>query len=102
MKEVLLKRSNNKRSGIAFMLALYALGWAYITYFLYWKEYDNNAAGAWASIEVGFIALLLTFVYLTGFIIAAVRGKKNRKSYLSGILWIVSPLIGIALFECLK
>jgi hypothetical protein len=78
------------------------LWWGCVIHFLYWQEYDNNPAGAWASMGIAAMTLLIVLIYLIGFSIAAIRDAKNRSRYLLTIILLLLPIIGIALFEYLK
>ena len=59
-------------------LIAYGCWWGYFIYFLYWQEYSNNYAGATASAGLGLFTVILTFVYLVGFGIAAVKSQKHK------------------------
>ncbi|MBO0360140.1 hypothetical protein J0X19_19420 [Hymenobacter sp. BT186] len=66
---------------------------------MYWKPYDNNYAGATASIGLGFITAIIVVVYLISFFIAALRVQKERKTYLFIMLLLMTPVLSIFLIE---
>ncbi len=88
--------------GIGFALGLYGLWWAYVICFLYGKEYDNNAAGAWAAAGIASLTALLLLIYAVGLATAAVRNKEKRMSYLLAMLLLLIPVLGVAAFELLR
>lgn len=80
-------------------LLVYGIWWGYVFYFLYWKTYDDNAAGADASIGVGLITLLFVVSYIIGFIIAAIKDEINRVDYLVLLGVTVVPLFVLFVIE---
>lgn len=88
--------------GIAFVLGLYGIWWGYVLYFLYGKEYDNHAAGAWAAEGIASLTALLLLLYAAGLATAAVRNKEKRMSHLLAMLLLFVPVLGVAAFELLR
>ena len=101
MKESFTKRMDNYKA-TPFALLIYAVWWIYVVYFLYFKAYDNNAAGATASIGIGSITLLLIIFYLIGFTVAIFRDKPNRKLYILSIILTLSPIVMVLFIEYFK
>jgi hypothetical protein len=83
-------------------LGLYGLWWGYVICFLYAKEYDNNAAGAWASMGVAAITMVIVFAYAAGFAIAAFRDRLNRARHLWAMLLVFIPILAVTAFEFLR
>ena len=70
--------------------------------FLYFEDFDNNYAGALATIimfKVIIVVILFTFI---GFIIAFIKCKNDRKVYRYFILILLLPILIIALKEMIK
>jgi cytochrome c biogenesis protein CcdA len=101
MKKVISKRIS-EMNATPVALIIYSVWWGYVIYFLYWKDYDNNAAGAWASVGIGLMTLFMIIVYLTGFIIASFKDRPNRSLYLVSIGLILTPLLILFVVETLK
>lgn len=94
--------SDNSFATTIVSLVLYTCWWGYIFYFLYGKEYDNNYAEATASIGLGGITILIVVVYIIGFTVAAIKERKKTMLYLYIVPLLLTPIIGIFLFEYLK
>ncbi|MBK0403967.1 hypothetical protein I5M27_13310 [Adhaeribacter sp. BT258] len=83
-------------------LIIYCSWWVYAFDFLYNKDYDNNYAGATASLGISLMALLVIVVFTTGFIVAAIKERKTKRLFwniISLLIILLIPLGGIFLFE---
>lgn len=83
-------------------LTTYGCWWAYFFYFLYISEYDNNSAGATASVAVGSLTAVITLAYILEFSVAAIRSKENKRFFCLAVLILLLPWAGILLAEWLR
>ncbi len=71
-------------------------------YFLFFKEYDNHAAGGIAIIGVATISLIFFISLLICFVISFIKKEKNRTVYFLFIVMLVLPCILLYVFEIIK
>jgi hypothetical protein len=84
------------------LLVVYSSWWTYFIYFLYGADYDNNYAGASASIGIGWLTILIVSSYLLGFAIAALMNRNKRRQYLLILVFLAMPVFGVFLVEILN
>ncbi|MBK0403714.1 hypothetical protein I5M27_12005 [Adhaeribacter sp. BT258] len=93
---------DNSKTTKVISLIIYCSWWVYAFDFLYNKDYDNNYAGATASMGIGLMSLIIIVVYTIGFIIAAIKERKSKRlnwNIISLLIILLVPLGGIFLFE---
>jgi hypothetical protein len=72
-------------------LVVYSLWWLEVLKFSN-TQYDNHAAGAYASIFIGTITVALILIYTICFLVAAIK-TRNWKKYLLFISLLFIPVV---------
>jgi len=86
----ILKRHAKSKS----LLGLYFLWWIFVLYYCFSLTKQIKPTCDFSPLAIGFISLLLGFIYAAGFLIKSITTKEpNKTDYLIFLGLITSPLV---------